>query len=1042
MQRILNHLTTRFWILFLFSCLVHCNLFVLPERSPLVEKGVLSLGSGHDFEENGFLSLDGDWEFYWEKLASDLKNDPNFAPQFEYVPDAWNRYTVDGKELPSFGYATYRMKVLLEEPIEGMAVKMLEASTSYNLYLNGELLLSSGVVGRTSETSFPLYRPRVSIPVRLEKTNEIVIEVTNFSHSKGGVWAKVLLGTHKDLIYLRERTIWLDLFITGGLFIGVLYHISLFILLKRETSHFYFALIGIVAIVRIILTGERFLFTLLPDFDFILSYRLELLSVYLGALILAFFIRSMFPDEFSKKIILLLSVCFLALSGVILFTDLFVFSRTLPAFSIAVFLECIYIVYVLIQALKNKRVGAWIGLLICLLLCLIVINDLLYANMMINSAYFISYGISFFFLAQAFIISKQFSSSYFLAKKLSEDMQKSNERLISLDKLKDEFLAKTSHELKTPLQGIIGIADSLRRGVGGPLSGFVEDQLTMITASGQRLSSLVNDILDFSKFKHSDLILKKIPVDLFQSANFILEFNQVNVNLDQIKIVNLIPSDFPYLLADENRLQQILQNLVGNAIKFTEKGSIELSAKLIAAGMAEISVKDTGIGIEEKDHHKIFEFFEQADSGDSRNSGGTGLGLSIAKALVSLHGGKIGVESQWGEGARFYFTIPLAPYKKEDPFLEAPKEWMVANELVRSEVSDLEFSQKNGESRFEGRILVVDDEPINLQVIKNYLRLKNIDCVTSSNGPQAISILKSDQMFHAVILDMMMPRMSGLEVAKEIRKDYSALELPILMLTAKNQDKDLMAAINAGANDYLLKPFDYEQLMLRVNHILRMVWDYKHKQQMESEKRIAVNHVRQKINLDLHDHLGAKLIDLKFLSEELASKEVHDSGLYEKIVTNVNSSIQILRDQMLKIEDLGLLSENFIKGINLVLLRRYSGAERDLDFQTDEKLVQFFDSNRNENSMIELYSIVNEITSNDLKYGKGISRWNFLLDNSNIVMDMKSGSDYKLQKHRTGRGTENIVYRTAKLGGKTELLLEENIYHINLKLGLDHFLTE
>ncbi|MBM9578555.1 response regulator [Leptospira sp. 201903070] len=1034
----------RFLILF-FLFFVSCDRIFFTVKPPKVQHGVLNLGSDWNFSSKGRLSLDGEWEFYWNRLYSEIKesadsqnNSPLLPTEFINVPDSWTNYSRDGKNYPDFGYATYRIYVILDNPQNNVAIKMLEAATAYNLYVNGVKVLSSGTVGTSAETSNPLYRPAVSAPISLEKKNEIVVEVSNFSHSKGGVWAKVLIGTHEELSTLRERTIWLDLFITGGLFIGVFYHLSLFLLLRRELSHFYFTLIGLVAIVRIVLTGERLLFTLLPNFDFNLSYRLELLSVYIGGFILALFLRSMFPNEFHKKAAYTFVAAFSLLSGIVLVTDLAFYSKTLLLFSFFVFIECVYIVYVLIRAIKNKRVGAWIGFLICFLLFLIIINDLLYANMVINTSYFISYGISIFFIAQAFIISKQFAISYYLSQKLSGDLQISNDRLISLDKLKDEFLATTSHELRTPLQGIIGIADSLKRGAGGALSFFVERQLGMIVSSGERLSNLVNDIQDFSKLKHSDLNLRKIPVDGKQAADFTLNLNRVNVDPSKILLLNEIEAGFPPLLADENRLQQILQNLIGNAVKFTESGKITVSAKQIDDNTAEISVTDTGIGIPEDQQNRIFEFFERVQSGDAGNAGGTGLGLTISRALVSLHGGELNVDSEVDKGSRFYFTIPISKSAPDSQIKDNNRNYASfgASELVSNE--NPQWKEKNPQKRI--RILVVDDEPVNLEVIQNYLSLRNMECHVVQSGSEALELLNQDSDFQAVILDVMMPRLSGLEVAKEIRTRLSPIELPILMVSAKNRDSDLISALKAGANDYLIKPFDFEQLMYRVNNLLQLAQAHKDRIEQENEKREAIQQVRQKINIDLHDHLGAKLIDLKFLSEELLSGTIQpDRNLFEKIHGTVNQSIGMLREQMLRIEDLNLVSENFITGINLVLLRRYSDAGREIDFQCEDELLKIFDSYKDEASLMEFFGIINEVTNNDLKYGKGISIWNFSMKDKEIRMNMSSGSDYKLANNRSGRGTENLIERIVKLDGRMEMSLLQDVYSIGLQIRADRF---
>ncbi|WP_246052985.1 response regulator [Leptospira semungkisensis] len=1015
-------------------------------EKPKAKEGVLDLRSGWDFQERAPLILEGDWAFYWSRLYEEAIKEPtrNFKqpktsfedPSYENVPDAWNHYKLGEKGYPGFGYATYRLNLKLAKPEEDMAIKMLEASTAYSLYVNGKKVISSGQVGRSADTYAPLYRPGVSEPFTLNQENEIAIEVTNYAHWKGGPWANILLGKHDSLVAIRRGNIQLDVFMAGGLFVLGLYHLSLFAFLRRESSTLYFGILTICSTVRIGLTGERVLYSIFPKFDFEWGYRIELLAVYLLGIFFPLFLRTLYPGEFNRRVLISASVGFSCISLVVLFTPLVVFSKTIPVFAIFVVASCFYVTYVLVQAIRHGRLGARIGLFIFLFLFAVTINDTLYANMIINTAYFSSYAIASFFVAQAFMVSQRFSSAYALSERLAHDLQESNQRLISLDKLKDEFLANTSHELRTPLQGIIGIADSLKRGVVGPLAESVERQLGMIITSGRRLSSLVNDIIDFSKLKHKDLTLHLRSVDLYQAVNFTLELNRVAVDETKIKLRNEIVPEFPELLADENRLQQILQNLVGNAIKFTEKGEISVSAKIKSLGIAEISVRDTGIGIQKNEQQKIFEFFEQVERGDSKNAAGAGLGLAISRALVTLHGGDIGVESELYRGSRFYFTIPLVSGRilsQNNEGLKDPRDRNIHLPL------DLIPKEEEVLSENAPRILVVDDEPVNLQVIQNYLSLKNMISVSAKSGLEALEILKEDHAFDAIILDVMMPKFSGLETAREIRKSFSTLELPILMLTAKNQDKDLMAALNHGANDYLLKPFDFEELILRINNLLDLSRGHKNQLAQESEKRIAVNNVRQRINIDLHDHLGGKLTDLKFLSEELLANGNRDEPIFKKINEAVNQSIHILREQMLKIEDLGLLSENFITGINLVLLRRYSDVEREMEFQCQDELLQFFETQRNETSIVELYSIVNEITNNDLKYGQGVSKWNFYIENQEIAVYMRSESVYHLQKHKTGRGTENLIYRISGLGGISEMSLVENLYEIRIKIPLNKF---
>jgi signal transduction histidine kinase len=249
------------------------------------------------------------------------------------------------------------------------------------------------------------------------------------------------------------------------------------------------------------------------------------------------------------------------------------------------------------------------------------------------------------------------------AKELARE-RKVNERLRQVDKLKDDFLANTSHELRTPLHGIIGLAESSVADASVKLSERMRLNLGMIIASGKRLSSLVNDILDFSKLKTQHLAIQKKPLDVRVLVDLVLKFSAPLLAGKKLILKNEIPPDLPPVEGDENRLQQILHNLVGNAIKFTESGEVKISAAQ-RNGMVEIAVADTGIGISKDKQQDIFKSFEQVDASISREYGGTGLGLAITKSLVELHGGKIWVESEVGKGSTFIFTLPVSKGKPE-----------------------------------------------------------------------------------------------------------------------------------------------------------------------------------------------------------------------------------------------------------------------------------------------------------------------------------------------------------------------------------------
>ena len=395
-------------------------------------------------------------------------------------------------------------------------------------------------------------------------------------------------------------------------------------------------------------------------------------------------------------------------------------------------------------------------------------------------------------------------------------------QLKASDRLKNEFLANTSHELRTPLNGIIGIAESLIDGSAGKINQYLNANLTMIVNSGQRLANLVNDILDFSQTEHISLQIKSVNIHAI--TNIILKFNQPLIGDKELELINSVPDNI-FVNVDENRLQQILYNLVGNAIKFTNNGRITVSAKFLKATNSEvaITVADTGIGIIPEKIDRIFEAFEQADGSTARIYGGTGLGLAVTKQLVKLHGGTINVKSQLNIGSEFTFIIPFiqSALRTENDTITQPLNPQRYLENINP-ISSLPTI--NYHTTSNNYILVVDDDPINRQVVVNHLTLHNYIIQQAESGPKALEYISKNKP-SLVLLDIMMPQMSGYEVTKKIRETWRADELPIILLTAKTQIDDLVIGLESGANDYLTKPVSKKELLARIKthlHILQL----------------------------------------------------------------------------------------------------------------------------------------------------------------------------------------------------------------------------
>jgi len=405
-------------------------------------------------------------------------------------------------------------------------------------------------------------------------------------------------------------------------------------------------------------------------------------------------------------------------------------------------------------------------------------------------------------------------------------LQTNNRDLKRLDHLKDEFLANISHELRTPLNGMIGLAESLLGGVSGTLTEDARHDLALITRSGQRLSYLVDDILDFSKLKNRDIKLVETTVNIHSVTKFVISILQPVIESKGLSVEVEIPDNGEFVKGDEHRIQQIMMNLIGNAVKFTEAGQISISSVKLPGknNMVEIAVSDTGIGIPADRIERIFESFEQADGSDARRFGGTGLGLAITRKLVDLHGGDIRVKSNRGAGSVFYFTLPAAEpgetagYDEDDMNMFPERFTGLFNDEIHLNLQ----KESTSEDEDPKYILLVDDDPVNLQVLINFLTMEGYKVDHEMSGDRVLEKIDTGQLPDLILLDVMLPRMSGYEVCRKIREKYSLHALPIMMLTAKTRVEDTITGLQAGANDYLSKPVNREELVARVRSLISM----------------------------------------------------------------------------------------------------------------------------------------------------------------------------------------------------------------------------
>jgi signal transduction histidine kinase/ActR/RegA family two-component response regulator len=394
---------------------------------------------------------------------------------------------------------------------------------------------------------------------------------------------------------------------------------------------------------------------------------------------------------------------------------------------------------------------------------------------------------------------REYETEYAQKEQEAQALAQVNEELRRLDQLKSEFLAMVSHELRTPLTAIIGYSRLLTRQVHGPLSSKQLEHQEAIFRSAQRLSDLINDLLDVSRLEAGRVELNPRPTHVRHIADQVITVVTVAAQAKQIRVENAVPSELALVQADPSRLQQILVNLVGNGVKFSSTAGLVRVTAGRQRDQVWVSVEDRGVGIAKDELARIWDPFYQVEAPMQRRHGGSGLGLAIVRRLVELHGGVVRAESEGeGRGSRFTFTLPVAP------------ESATTEGLRPVEAAPLE-------PFLEGReVLIVEDEAQTRELMRVVVEdLLGGVARVCEDGEQGIREA-TDRVPALILLDLMLPRVSGWEVARRLRQTPRTAAVPIIAVSALSRSQEREAALHAGCDAYLTKPFTPDELARQV----------------------------------------------------------------------------------------------------------------------------------------------------------------------------------------------------------------------------------
>ncbi|RNB87477.1 response regulator [Brevibacillus fluminis] len=807
-------------IIFLLSIAIFVGIYnqTIPnDHTPLAKHGVLDL-TQWDFKQKGIVPLDGEWEFYPGKLLEPpaFREGSSGTPSYISVPGTWKGEASQGNSYSRKGYGTYRLKVILPDSMTGeiVGLKTRSIRMSHQLYINGRLEGGSGKPAVEKDAHLPGNTPYEAFFYPGGKEVEIVIPVANFMFITGGIVNPIQFGLHQDIAKLNSIQVGTD--IAKILFLLLLgsYHLGFYFLRMKERTYlysgFYMVCLGLYESIY----GEKIVLQLLPGIPFEFAYKIQDASMYVSAVLLLMFFQSIDQRLLSRRNLRWINMPVMVFIATILLLPYSVYSEIKVPFLFYITIAHLFmLIRMIFLYIKHRRESSSTQqeLLLCIgssgsLMASLVIGSM-YADNLILTDMWGKIAVVSFITFMNILLAVRFNTAYETTEILSRQLAVSNE-------LKDEFLTNTSHEMKTPLHGIQNITSYLLESEEDPLSPKQSQNLRLIKDTSIKLSMLIHDLIDVTRLKQGELRLSLTLVDVRVVTQMVFDILRFELTGKNVWLDNQVGNQV-WVLADENRLRQIMYNLVHNAIKHTDQGSITVKA-IAANGMVTVSVEDTGTGIAHDKHEAIFGYFEQLDQPLPRDGyTSMGVGLYISRKLVERMGGEIKVAwSQVGEGTRMDFTLPISPVQPAYQEIAAAAV-METNDFPHD--APLDFDGQHGQT-----ILVVDDEVTNIHVLMTILMRHRYNVITAFSAKEALDKMQIHPRIDLIILDVMMPGMSGIELCQQLRQQHSILDLPILFATVKDTPHDIALGYRAGANDYLTKPFDAKTLIARIQTLLAM----------------------------------------------------------------------------------------------------------------------------------------------------------------------------------------------------------------------------
>lgn len=667
------------------------------------KEGFLDLTQVH-ISENP-IKLKGEWAFYWNELLSPedihtLSTVDEYNERWINIPNSWLDYSLDGQQLNGTGFATFKLVIQLNEQDKNkrLALRLPSIFHSYKLWVNGEVLSEVGLVGKDKSSVTPhLATELVFFQPNTDRV-ELVMQVANFHHKRGGITKYIELGGIDVLVIQKNIKIASEMFITASLIVIGLYHLLLFVLQRKDKATLYFGLFTMLLGIRSMLVGELLITQLWPDFPWGLQFKIEYLILCSTGFIITMYSECIFPNSVNKRFHLGTQITTGILCSIVVLTPALFYTKLLLVIGVVVILHMIYLMIGLVQAAIRGIEGALLFLLVSVVALVTVMNDFLYYNEWSPIGNTSPFGILIFTIAQIFLLSSRFTRAALNEERIKLELRDANnkltemntnleftvkertralstahdnlrtsyERLLHFEQGRKKLLAYFTHDLRMPLSNMLGyveaVQDKIKPERNEQYLKYIRENTIKVNRMIEELSFLSHLETEQVPFNMEQVRVTYFLKDFYQQyelvvldagLNFILDFHDQEDYLANQLVVEM----------DIQRSDQALFNLVSNAMKFTSMGGLVRIAlsreKVDNKNYAVISVEDSGIGIPQDQLEQIFNRnYRYKQPGVINEIEGSGLGLAICREIIQTQGGMVRAESDNKTGSIFSILLP------------------------------------------------------------------------------------------------------------------------------------------------------------------------------------------------------------------------------------------------------------------------------------------------------------------------------------------------------------------------------------------------